>query len=148
MKKLVVLFMALISFSAMSQSDSTKKCSVTPYVSLGISIGNNTSYPSIELGVCYKNLTLGVTGGTNSFSKGDLYPWFELKTTASKQFGGVNVFGILGTGFTISSFDRKPKTLIEYGAGFSYSVNKFTYSVQGSNFYGTWYLSPAITYNF
>ena len=152
MKKVLFLFVALISFGAMSQTEPTNKSSVTRYVSLGVSISNvdttkvaESAFPSIELGLCYKNVTLGLSGGTNSFNTRK--PWFELKSTFAKEIGSVNLFGVLGTGITINE-ESKVKSLIEYGVGFSYSVKHLTYSVQGSNWYGTWYVSPAITYNF
>lgn len=156
----IFFFFLLISLQIKCQTlntDSTK-IKVKPYVSVGISIGNvdqsnsnsdnfsKSSYPSFEVGVMGKNLSLGaIIGAENFLVTSSTRSFYELKTSISKSFGKISPYALFGAGAYIeNSFNP----FIEYGAGFSYMPNKLGYFVQYSNWARTNYVSVGFTYSF
>ena len=157
MKKLVILVLALVSLSAVAQTKST----TTKYLTIGYSIGNHkdgttfneVSYPSIEGGiVCNNEISFGVQIGRNQtkdiFKKDDAiqnYYW-EVKLSPVFKLGPIdgNVSFGLGNYFKtdISNY------FADYGFGISKTYYKITYGIGASNWAGTNYLTPSITYNF
>ena len=158
MKKTIFLIAAIfIMASAFAQTD-TSKTKLRPYASLGISIGhvdpsdasidnfNKASYPSCEVGVMGKNVSLGaVFGVENVFASSSTRGFYELKTSISKPIGKCSAYALFGVGaFMENGFHN----FIEYGGGFSYMPDKLGYFVQYSNWARTKYVSLGITYAF
>ena len=159
MNKIFFIFL-LISFQIKSQtsnSDSTKT-KLKPYVSAGVSIGNvnqsnsnsdnfsKSSYPSLEVGIMGKNLSLGaIIGAENFLVTSTTRPFYELKTSISKSFGKISPYALFGAG---AYFENSFNPFIEYGAGFSFMPNKLGYFVQYSNWANTNYVSVGFTYVF
>ena len=103
--------------------DSTNANGITPYFSTGLSMTNsvdfkNTSYPSIEIGVIFDNLSFGGVFGRNNLSKTlttgiDNY-WVEGKIGYSFPLGSVDGYGVFGVG---TYFGTSGSLFIEYGGG-------------------------------
>lgn len=157
MKKIITILMIAFSINAISQTD-TSKTKTSYYISAGLSIGhvdpndqnidnfNKASYPSIELGLCRKNISLGaVVGVENIFVNSSTRGFYELKTAVSQPIGCVSAYGLFGVG---AYMENGFNNFIEYGAGFSYCPNKFGYFVQYSNWARTNYISTGLTLNF
>ncbi len=137
---------------AQEKTDSTSK-KYNPYISGGISISSSNdfsvgSYPSIEMGLQGKNISVGLIFGRSNFKglgkKTDAISnyFYESKTSFSIPINKYSVaYGLFGIG-VYGDFKR---TFIEYGAGFSYSFGKISYFVQSSNWDGTWYVTPGLT---
>jgi len=155
MKKLILLLAAfLISGYSFSQSDSTK-FKVKPYASIGLSIGhvdandksintfNKASYPSIEVGVTGRNISLGaIVGYENLLATSDTRLFYELKTAISKSLGKASVYALFGVGaYGEAGFHN----FIEYGGGFCYMPKSFGYFVQYSNWARSNYVSVGVT---
>lgn len=140
MKKLLFLALLLVTITSANAQ--------TGYVSTSISFPNtadikNNAYPTIEMGMMEKNVTFGICLGVNSFNSDRFF--MEAKTTAYFPIGAVKGFGLLGVG--VNSLNTH--LFIEYGTGLSFSLNKtFDLSFAVSNWDGTTYLTPCITYNF
>jgi hypothetical protein len=167
MKKVftILAIFATLFATAQCHTDSTAACcdktQFSPYVSFGVSMTNTkkdgvvtpfktSSYASIEGGVCYGNLGLGLVLG-RSYLNGafktddDISNYFaEVKSTVTQPIGNVNVTGLFGYG----NYLNTKRYFIEYGIGMSYSINKFAYGMTYSNWDGTNYVTPNITYNF
>jgi hypothetical protein len=153
MKKTLLILAALISTCAFAQNDSTKT-SLAPYVCVGLSATNSSdfkasSYTGIEVGAMYDNIGMGLVFGRGSldgmFKNDNINNYFyEVKAIGAFPLGSLGGSVILGYGGYIDSKHR----FIEYGAGISYSVGKFSYGVMGSNWDGITYVTPSITYNF
>lgn len=158
MKKIVSLFaLMVITLSSFAQSDSSKT-KTSFYSSIGVSIGhvdpndanidnfNKASYPSLEIGMTRKSVSLGaVFGCENMFVSKGSRGFYELKTSISRPVGECNVYGIFGVGaYMENSFNN----FLEYGAGFSYMPGKFGYFVQYSNWARTNYVSVGATIGF
>lgn len=159
MKKIIALCtMLFIATSTFAQADSTKT-KIKPYASIGLSVGhvdpndanidnfNKASYPSIELGVTGKNVSLGaVVGVENIFASSTTRGFYELKTAVSKSISGsCSAYGLFGVGaFMESGFHN----FIEYGAGFTYMPGRLGYFVQYSNWARTNYVSFGLTTTF
>ena len=153
MKKTLIIAMFILNINLIAQTDSTKKFG--SYASIGISVTNSndfktTSYPSIEGGVMYKNLSIGAIIGRGSLyqigkSDDNIKNYFyEIKATGSYPIGILNINGILGYG----GYFNTPHNFIEYGLGLSFSKGKMGYGVTYSNWDGSNYLTPSITLNF
>lgn len=158
MKKIICLILVfLITASSFAQSDSTKT-KTNFYASAGISIGhvdqndesinsfNKASYPSLEIGLTRKNLSLGaVFGFENVLVSSSSRKFYELKTAISYPVGNYSGYALFGVG---SYFENSFSNFIEYGAGFSYAPSKLGYFVQYSNWARANYISVGVSYNF
>jgi len=156
MKKFILMSLLALSLSITTMNAQTKKPEepFTVYMSGGISISNgnnfqNNAYPSLEVGIIEKNVTFGINVGRSSLNfEGSDYSsnyYLELRNTASADMGPIQIFTITGIG----NYFNNPRFFIEYGLGLSYPISdhcSFTTSV--SNWDGTTYLSPGLTYNF
>jgi hypothetical protein len=139
MKKLIILL--FISTIGYSQSE------YSYYIAGSLSVTNNntsftkTSFPSLEFGLMYENISVGLVGGTNSL-EGDGY-WSELKTSVFIPIKKVNFYTLLGYGIFFDGGN-----FIEYGAGMCYfPKSKINGTLQLSNWAGTWYLTPGFVIN-
>ena len=158
MKKILSFLFLLSSFLLNAQdikkdSSSTK---LSTYASIGISISNSNdfslgSYPSLEFGVMGKNISAGLIIGRSSLKgmaeKNDVLSNYfsEIKTSLSLPVSNkISAYGLLG----LWTYGDAKHIFTEYGAGFSYSINRLSYFVQSSNWDGTWYVTPGLTLNF
>jgi hypothetical protein len=161
MKKLILITLAIFAFvgTSVSQTSCCSKDStengVDFYVSAGLSISNTfdttfsySSYPSVEFGFMKDNFSLGLVAGRGNlsgFNNDDISNyWYEVKTAVSVPVGKFSGYALLGIGNYITT----SRVFVEYGAGFSYSFNKFGVFSQFSNWDGTWYVTPGISYTF
>ncbi len=161
MKKIITLLaVTLFTVSSFAQADSSiiSKTKTSFYSSIGVSIGHvdpsdanidnfsKASYPSLEIGMTRKSVSLGAIVGcenflTSSTSRG----FYELKTSISRPIGECSIYGLFGVGaYMESSFNN----FLEYGAGFSYMPGKVGYFVQYSNWARTNYVSVGATIGF
>jgi hypothetical protein len=155
MRSLVSFLMfVLVSSSFYSQSDSAKT-KLKPYVSVGVSIGNvdpsdslinnfsKASYPSMEIGLSGKYVSIGaVLGCENFFVSSSSRGFYELKAIFSKTLDKCTAYALFGAG---AYFEKSFNNFIEYGAGFSYMPDKVGYFVQYSNWARTNYVSVGLT---
>ena len=170
MKKLVLLVALFMSALTIAQTQVTEvlekaenfelettlnesvKPSFTPYISAGVSIGNDNgtestfsemSCASIELGVMYENVSFAVVTGLNSFSTAnDVGEYFyEGKVAVSAPLGYVDGFALAGVG----SFFGRGDVFIEYDLGISKEFKGFGTFVQVSKWNGTMYVTPGIS---
>lgn len=160
MKKIIIIALCVItSLSAFSQADSTKSCchkpAISGYMSASISVTNGTdfkmsSYPALEGGIMYENLTFGVAAGRGNLSgigkSDDVLSnyWGEAKVYASFPIGKVNGSVIFGYG----AYFNTSHNFIEYGVGVSYTAGKLGYGVSCTSWDNTVYISPSLTLNF
>lgn len=161
----ILAIFATLFATAQCHTDSTAACcskpKFAPYVSFGVSMTNSNdadsttrfsvrNYMGLEGGVCYGNLGLGLVLGRSflqgTFASDDhINNYFtEVKTTVTQAVGNVNVTALFGYGNYLGT----KRNFIEYGVGMSYSVNKFAYGMSYSNWDGTNFVTPNITYNF
>lgn len=155
MKKLTLALVTLfLSASTLFAQEETK---VKPdvYVSAGLSISNSydttfsySSYPSVEVGLMKNNFSFGLVLGRANLSGFDADAasnyWYEGKAAVYVPIGKFNGYALLGIG---NYFSTK-RVFVEYGAGFSYSFNKFGVFAQASNWDGYWYVTPGVSYTF
>ena len=189
MKKILLLAILLISVvtfgqkrhagaAASTQSDSTtvSTSKYVPYVSVGLSISNGndygdnqnkygfneSSYPSVEVGVTRQNLSAGIAFGRGSLkglgnSEDNIRNYYaELRVVPSFNLGVVNASLIFGVGSYLgkstlynadgSVIGKRDSTFIEYGTGISYSVGNYSYGLAYSNWDGIDYITPNISY--
>lgn len=158
MKKQLILALILISTSILSAQTDSTKTKTTAYAAIGLSIGhtdpsdvnidnfNKSSYPSVEIGLMRKNVSLGaVIGSENIFASSTTRGFYELKTAVYHPIGVCSGYLLFGVGaYMESSFNN----FIEYGVGISYAPKKFGYFVQYSNWARTNYVSVGLCYNF
>ena len=156
MKKVILLFAALLSLTAIAQPKPPAPRNY--YIGFNYSIGkqndgqtfSDVTYPSIEVGYCPDSTSYGFIVGRGSFNgiatKQDTFNsyYWEAKITPSKTIGRVVLSAFVGTGAYV---DTK-HYFGEIGAGVGYKVKNLTYSVGYSNWDTEWYLTPCITYNF
>jgi len=152
-KSILTISLLLLTTISCCQENEDTPCDF--YVSAGLSMTNSfdttfsySSYPSIEVGFMKNNFSLGAVFGRASLSgfnadRASNY-WYELKTAISFPIEKMNAYGLLGIGNYFST----NRIFIEYGLGFSYSVNNFSMFGQASNWDGTWYITPGIGYTF
>lgn len=155
MKKILLTLSLFLTILTQAQ-DTVKVNKLNPYISLGLSITNSndflySSYPSIEIGLTGKHISGGLILGRGSLKgmgeKTDVITnyFYEIKSAYSlsitKSISGYGLFGI-------GNYANTNHIFIEYGGGFSYSINKFSYSLQASNWDGLWYVTPCLTFNF
>jgi len=139
MKRIIILLLTIpvIGFS--------QKQPLVPYLSLSTSIGsfkdfNQSSYPSMEVGLSKNNYSYGVIYGRSSFEKNSP-SFYELKTSYSFMISKLQSYILLGGG---SYFDSN--YFYEYGFGFNFNLNKsFSVFTQLSNWDRSNYLSFGIT---
>jgi hypothetical protein len=153
MKKVVLLVMSMWVITAFAQ-DSTK-CKFNKYISLGLSLSNNTdfksgSYSSLEFGLMSDDISFGAVFGrgnlNDAFNKNDIIGnyFYELKVSPSYKLGKLSGNIVLGYGGYFSTSHN----FIEYGNGISYTHKKLTYGILVSNWDGVDYITPSITFNF
>jgi hypothetical protein len=151
MKKLLVVLFLVASTASWTQCTEN---ALNKYVSWGISMSNNSkfntgSYSSLEFGVIYNDVGVGLVIGRGNlesiFKNDDIRNYFyELKVSPSFPMGKVYGNIILGVG----SYIDTRHNFIEYGFGTSYTYKKLSYGVSASNWDGCWYVAPSISYNF
>ena len=151
MRKVLAILMVMVSTLSWGQCTED---SLNKYVSWGVSMSNNSdfnsgSYSSLEFGVLYNDVALGLVlgrGSLNGIFKNDNIRnyFYEVKVAPSFPIGKVYGNIILGVG---SYIDTK-HNFIEYGLGVSYTHKKIGYGVSFSNWDGVDYVTPSITYNF
>lgn len=153
MRKVLVLVMCMWALGTFAQ-DSTK-CSVNKYVSLGLSLSNNTdfntgSYSSLEFGVVKHDVAVAIVLGRGNldgaFKHSDVISnyFYELKVAPSFPIGKICGNIVLGYG----GYFNASHNFIEYGLGISYTHKKIGYGVSFSNWDGIDYVSPSISFNF
>jgi hypothetical protein len=147
MKKILFLALSLYTLNVFAQ----KEPAITGYVSGSISVSPGSlsfkerSYPSIETGICYKNLTTGVVIGRSSLDKMDFKNMFwEWKVSPSIDMGAVSGYLVLGYG----GYMDVNKYFLEYGTGVYCLVKNVSYFVQITNWDEINYFSAGLTYNF
>jgi len=162
MKRVILIALTMFAFIGTSNAQDTmdgssvEKSGVDVYVAAGLSMSNTydttfayASYPSIELGIMKNNWSLGLVAGrgNNVYSvKDDISNyWWEVKTALSFPVGKFSGYGLLGIGNYMST----KRMFIEYGAGFSYMpTDHIGIFSQVSNWDGTWYITPGLSYTF
>ena len=163
MKKLIILALIFTSISFLGaqqnlssndgqkthQNDSLETSDVSFYTSFGLSIGNqgsntfkNTSYLSIENGICYKDFFGGIVIGNGDLNLNKEYYFWEAKAGYTFPIGILNGSTFFGAG---KYFSRD--VFIEYGAGLSYTYKKLSFGVCYSNWAGSDYITPSVTIN-
>jgi len=174
MKKLFYVLFAFIALtiSAQAQTDSTKVKTIK-YISVGLSINPTTndsfeysSYPSVEVGITRNDVSYGVVFGRGSLkglgeSQDNFTNYFyEFKMSPSVSLGFVNANLILGVGGYINGGGQNTgpdvdvedidtnSSFIEYGFGFSKSYGNVSYGLSYSNWDGTNYVTPSVSYAF
>lgn len=156
-KTLYLLIIYLITFSSFAQTDSVKTKTLF-YSAIGVSIGNvnsndesinnfnKASYPSLEVGIIRKNVSLGaVFGYENMLVSSSTRKFYEIKTAISHPIGDYSGYILFGVG---SYFEKNFNNFIEYGVGFSYAPKKLGYSVQYSNWATVNFVSVGLSYTF
>lgn len=158
MKKLVSLMLIILSVATVSFGQTKSSTpSANFYTSVGLSLTNgddfkNNNYVSIENGiVTTENVGLGfvfgrkdLNGLASSSDKVGSY-FYEVKTFYNLALNS-KVTGTLLAGYG-GLFDLKTN-FIEYGFGASYAIKKFSLGVTYSNWAGTNYVTPSLTYNY
>lgn len=157
MKKILFLFVALISLTATAQTsvDSTK--TETPknfFASVGVSTSKGdfttNSYPSVEIGYTYKNISYSAMIGRGDFngmfknSDNLNNYWFEFKFSPCYSVGPLNGFLIAGGG----AYFNSDYYFAELGVGLSYTHKRFTYGTSFSNWDTKNYITPFVSVNF
>lgn len=125
------------------------------YISWGVSVTNSSnffqsSYSGLEGGITYGDFGAGLIFGRGSLQgiadKHDNINqyFYEAKTFYSKSYKKLTGTVLFGYGGYINT----KHNFIEYGAGISYTVKHMGYGITVSNWDGTTYLTPSLTYNF
>jgi len=153
MTRILLTSLSILTVFVLSAQEEKTPPSV--YISAGLSISNTrdttfsySSYPSLEVGLMKENASLGLVAGRSNLSgfnedRISNY-WYELKGALYLSLGKFNGYALLGIGNYI---DTK-QFFIEYGIGASYSWDKFGLFAQASNWDGTWYVTPGVSYTF
>lgn len=155
MKKLILITLTLTGLFSTTQAQEKSKKSIEAYMAIGLSITNNfdttfnaTSYSSLEGGIMKNNFSIGLVLGRSNLSgfNHDIIQnyWYELKSALSLPIGNFSGYILFGIG----NYFATDRLFIEYGAGFSYNFNKLGIFVQSSNWEGTWYVTPGLSYTF
>ena len=120
---------------------------------LSMSTGDNfnqSAYPSLELGACFKNFCFGFNSGRLNIDKSPFNGekienyYYELKSSVSFPLGAFKGYVVAGWG----QYYNSTHSFIEYGGGVVYSIKKIDLMIQVSNWDRTVYVSPCIAYNF
>lgn len=150
---IICLFLVTNTF-AQNTADTTKP-KIGGYISMGLSVTNSSdfltsSYTGIEGGITYRDFGTGLVFGRGSLrglgsDSDDITNYFvEGKVSYSHTFKMVTFTPFVGYGGYVNTKHK----FIEYGIGASYSINNISIGVAFSNWDGTNYLTPNITYNF
>ena len=150
---IICLFLVTNTF-AQNSADTTKPI-VTGYLSIGLSVTNSSdfltsSYTGLEGGIMYRDFGTGLVFGRGSLrglgsDSDDITNYFvEGKVSYSHTFKMVTFTPFFGYGGYINTKHK----FIEYGIGASYTIKNISIGVAFSNWDGTNYLTPNITYNF
>ena len=155
MKKILTILMLFASTIMFSQTSDSTGSSISGYVSYSLSMTNSStfrasSYTGVETGVMYDNISLGAI-----FGRGNLVGlgrktdnigqyFYEVKASASAPIGSLTGSVIFGYG----GYFNSSHNFIEYGLGVSYTCNRFGYGLTVSEWDGTMYMTPCITFNF
>lgn len=148
MKKILFAAILLLTISCSVSAQCNDHQPVTGYVSGGMSIskGNDfalNSYPSLEVGACYNNMSLGYVIGTPNFKTNTTF--HEIKYSVSKSFEGFNLYALSAVGI----YARTPNLFLEYGGGANLPLsNRVSIFVQCTNFDSIVYVSEGFTINF
>lgn len=160
MKKLFLVLFAFFALTVTAQEQTTTPTtsSYAPYVSVGLSMSNSngvsfneSSYPSVELGVTRNNVSIGVVLGRGQLrgigKDTDVLSdyFYEFKVSPSFNLGTVTGNVILGVG---SYFDTSNAMFIEYGVGVSKSYGDLSYGLSYSNWNGVNYVTPSVSLAF
>jgi len=149
MKNLIVTLLFLTGLSIQAQEPNTR-ITFDPYVALSVSASSHSAYPSIEGGVCSKNMAVAIDFGrgdfnraltqsdaiSNYFWEAKFSPYYDLGSFRGSVFGGYG--GYIGT----------KHYFYDFGVGVSYTVESISYGVAFNNWDGVNYISPSLTYNF
>jgi hypothetical protein len=152
--KITILFI-FIGISVLSNAQDSTSNKPLFYISGGLSISNSydttfsySSYPSMEIGFMKNNCSFGLAFGRSNLSgfNTDYLSnyWYEPKATFYFPLGKMNGFGLLGLG----NYLNTKRVFVEYGIGCSYSIKKWSVFGQVSNWDGTWYVTPGLSYTF
>ena len=138
--------------------DSTSVGGITPYVAGGLSLTNSndfkvSSYPSIEVGVMFDNITVAGVCGRNNLAATPVGHevlvenfWVEAKVAYSFPLGYVDGYGVFGVGTYLKS---DGSLFIEYGVGITKSfTDHLGCFIQVSNWGGITYLTPGFSVSF
>lgn len=137
MKKLLCAIALLASFQSDGQI----------YVSTGLStsVGEKytaSTYPSIEVGKGWGNVSAGLCLGASDLSFGGDY-WWEGKGSVSAPIGSASGYFLAGGG----SYFGTSHVLIEYGVGFSKGIGDghASWFLQATSWDGTPYVGVGTT---
>ena len=123
-------------------------------MAVGLSMSNasesgfdNSSYPSIEVGIQKENLSLGLAVGRGNinFKNKDVIEnyWYEIKAAPATNIGTFDLYGVFGVG----NYVNTENIFVEYGVGFSGKfTNHLNYYLQTSNWDGVWYVTPGVSF--
>jgi hypothetical protein len=125
------------------------------YISAGLSISNShdttfsySSYPALEFGFMRENFSLGLVAGRSNlsgFRQDEISNyWYELKAAVYVPIGKFDGYALLGIGNYIAT----KQVFIEYGLGVAYAWDHWGVFAQASNWDGTWYATPGVSYTF
>ena len=134
MKKIFTLvFAVLLTVVTFGQDTEGPNCptnfEVTPYVATGLSMTNSNdfklaSYPSMEVGFMFDNMTIAGVFGRNNLASTPKETinnyWSEVKVAYSFPLGWVDGYGVFGVG---TYFGTSGSLFIEYGGGITRSFN-------------------------
>ena len=101
-------------------------CSAQSYVSTSLSYYNGSgtfcqqAIPTVEVGVTFSKVSVGIANGFTSFNDGSFYSELRVSPTLWEK-GRWSVSGSLGAGYV---FNKANQLLTEYGGGIGYSLSK------------------------
>ena len=154
MKNILTIILVIL-LTNITLSQDTTKYNLTPYIGGGLSMTNginfsSNSYPSIEAGFMFENISIAGVFGRNNLTKTttenlDNY-WIEAKIAYSLPLGFIDGYGILGVG---TYFGTSGSLFIEYGFGVCKSfTNNLGGFIQVSNWDGIMYITPGLSLSF
>ena len=156
---IICILFATSTFAALADSTKTKtdttKYKVGGYLSVGLSVTNSSdfltsSYTGLESGITYRDFGAGLVFGRGSLrglgsKSDDITNYFlEGKVSYSKQIKMITLTPFFGYGGYVGTKHK----FIEYGIGLSYSIKNVSIGLAYSNWDGTNYITPNLTYNF
>ena len=152
MKNLLLVIAVLLSTITFAQENNEPE--VSAYVATGLSMTNSgnfqeSSYISAEIGFMVDNFAVGIVAGRNNlknlFQGGENWNdyWLESKLAVYQPIGFVDGYVLFGVG----GYVENSNIFIEYGAGISKQFGSLGVFVQVSNWDGTTYLTPGISFS-